>query len=67
MNEKIDNKISEILSKYKKNKKTDIINLVLSGGGLKGYATIGALCGLDQNNLLNNVNSKDNHQLHHFV
>ena len=33
----------------------NIINLVLSGGGLKGLATLGALAHLESKNLLNNV------------
>ena len=43
VNNMIDEKISEILGKYKRNKHRYITNLVISGGGIKGIAELGTL------------------------
>jgi NTE family protein len=55
INNDLDNKICKILSKYNKNIDKSIKNLVLSGGGVKGYASVAVLQELYDNNLLNNV------------
>lgn len=57
INEELDKKIGKVLTKYKKNTDHRITNLVLSGGGLKGLATIGALKALNDNKLLDGIKS----------
>ena len=57
INNELDNKISKILTKYKKNDNTKITNLVLSGGGIKGIAIAGSLKTLHENMLLDNIES----------
>lgn len=57
INEELDTKISKILTKYKKNTDTYITNLVLSGGGLKGLATLAAIKVFYDNKLLDNLTS----------
>ena len=59
INETIDKKISEFIGKkniIKQNSnKTNIKNLVLSGGGPKGIALLGALQILEENDMLKNI------------
>ena len=58
LNDLIDNKIKLIINKYKSDLysySTTIKNLVLSGGGTKGIAHIGALKALEENGLLKNI------------
>lgn len=57
INNELDKKISKVLTKYKKNSNTYITNLVLSGGGLRGIAILGALKVLHDNKLLHNITS----------
>lgn len=54
-NMELDKKISEILPKYKNNTSDNIINLAISGGGVKGLAIIGALKMLKEKGLLDNI------------
>lgn len=59
INNKLDKKISLILSKYKNNKKlytkNNITNLVLSGGSIKGISHIGSLKILNEYGILTNI------------
>lgn len=57
INDELDKKLSKILIKYKNNKNKEITNLVLSGGGLKGLATLGALKYLFEKDILQNLKS----------
>ncbi len=52
VNNIIDDKINKLLNKSVKKVKT---NLVLSGGGIKGIAHLGALKALEDNNILQNI------------
>ena len=57
-NDEIDNKIGNILKKYKKNQgdqNNKISNFVLSGGGFRGIAMMGALKIFNDLNLLNDL------------
>lgn len=55
INDELDKKISKILTKYKKSTNYNITNLVLSGGGLKGISTIGALKIFNDNKILDDI------------
>jgi predicted acylesterase/phospholipase RssA len=55
LNNVIDDKIKSIITNYKSNKSNIIKNLVLSGGGSKGIAHIGALKALEEKGFLKNI------------
>ena len=58
MNEYIDKKIYSIIKKTPPMGNPNIkTTLVLSGGGIKGFAHIGALKALNENNILSNINT----------
>jgi NTE family protein len=51
LNKNIDEKINKLLNKNN----TDITNLVLSGGGIRGIAHIGAIKYLEENKIMDNI------------
>lgn len=56
INDELDKKIASIINKYKsKDVKPVIKTLVLSGGGIKGIALVGALKCLEEQNMLSNI------------